>query len=408
MGNIKLDEGQFIQISADSSAEGNFYESKLLSINKNFLEISMPVQDGNSVSMSTGFGLNLKTKTSQGTDYEFASEIIGMNTTKKSMFIRVPADLLKEIEAKIEAKGDKSSSCKLVTVISGKGGTGKTNFIVNYSLALANKGKRVALVDADLGMANIDIFFKLTPEYNLTDVIRGEKAVEEIILDTPGGVKLVPGGSGLQELATLNPYQLERIFLGFEYLKDNFDYVLIDTSSGISNNITDFVFASHETIIVTTPEPHAISDAFSILRVLISKHKDLNLKLLVNKCESEEEGETVIKRISGVVNNIPNCRFTPIGFIPENKIVSKCIKNQTPLYLTYPDSDVSTYIESMADDELGLPKKVYVNPAPVSNSSAAADNNSVSDNNTNNANLNKIAPGTANLVKKFKGLFAKN
>lgn len=405
MGNIKLSEGQFIQISADSSSEGNFYESKLISINKNFLEISMPVQEGASVRMNTGFDLNLKTKTAQGTDYEFVSEIIGMNTTKKSMFIRVPADLLREIEARIESRDDKRSSCKIVTVISGKGGTGKTNFIVNYSLALANKGKRVALVDADLGMANIDILFKLTPEYNLTDVIRGEKAVEEIILDTPGDVKLIPGGSGLQELASLNPYQLERIFLGFEYLKDNFDYILIDTSSGITKNITDFVFASHETIIVTTPEPHAISDAFSILRVLISKHKELNLKLLVNKCESEDEGETVIKRISGVVSNIPNCRFTPIGFIPENKIVSKCIKNQTPLYLTYPDSDVSAYIESIAADELGLPKKTpVVNAAPVSNVSTDTDSNSIN----TNSNTNKIAPGTTNLVKKFKGFFAKN
>ncbi len=391
MGNLELQAGQFIQVFTDSSDSSNFYESKLISINKNFLEISMPFYNGSFVPLNTGFDLNLKTKTLQQDEFEFSSKIIGRNTTKQSLFISIPQDLLEEIEAETESK---SSLCKFITVISGKGGTGKTSFIINYAIALSKKGKKVALVDADLGMANMDILLKITPIHTLADVIRGDKALEEVIVDAPGNVKLVPGGSGLQELSYLNPYQLERIFSGFEYLENNFDYVLIDTSSGLSKNINEFVFTSQETIIVTTPEPHAISDAFSILRVLIPKHKDLNLKLVVNRCESAEEGEAVFKRISGVVNNISGCRFTPLAFIPENALVGKCTKNQTPIYLAFPECDVSLSIESIADTELGIPQKPVVKNA-VSASSG--------DEGLNNKNVSN----PVNLVKKFKGLFAK-
>lgn len=398
MGSLKLQTGQFIQVSSDSPSDENFYDSELLSINKNFLEISIPFYNGNIVPFNSGFDLNLKTKTLFGSEYEFRSKIIGRNSTKQSLFISVPSEILEDMETRADPLSDNRNPCKFITVISGKGGTGKTNFVINYALALANKGKRVALVDADFGMANIDILLKLSPIYNITDVIKGDKAMEEVIIDAPGNIKLVPGGSGIQELSSLNPYQLERVFSGFEYLDNNFDYVLIDTSSGLSNNINDFVFASHETIIVTTPEPHAISDAFSILRVLISKRNALNLKLVVNKCENEEESAAVIKRISGVVSNFPNCSFAPFGFIPENNLVVKCIKSQTPLFLAYPDCDVSSCIDSFADMELGIPRKTAdKKPAPELTFNPA-----------------KVAPNTVttpnpgSFVKRFKDLFGKN
>jgi flagellar biosynthesis protein FlhG len=391
MGNLKLETGQFIQISSGSPTDETFYDSELLSINKNFLEISIPFNNGAVVPFNNGFDLSLKTKTSFGSEYEFSSKIIGKNSTKQSLFISVPPEILKEIEAKTDSSNDNKNSCKFVTVISGKGGTGKTNFIINYALALAKKNKRVALVDADFGMANVDILLKLSPIYNITDVIRGDKALEEVIVDAPGDIKVVPGGSGIQELSSLNPYQLERIFSGFEYLENNFDFVLIDTSSGLSKNISDFVFASQDTIMVTTPEPHAISDAFSILRVLISKRNDINLKLVVNKCENEEESEAVVKRISGVVSNFPNCRFTPFGYIPESKLVVKAIKSQTPFFLAFPDSDVSSAIDSIADIELGIERKTP-DRKPVVELSF--------DNVKNTSN-------TGNFVKRFKDLFAR-
>jgi len=394
MGSFKLQTGQFIQVSSGSTSDESFYESELISINKNFLEISIPFYNGNVLPFNSGFDLNFKTKTSYGNEYEFNSKIIGKNSTKQSLFISVPPEILKDIETNSDSSGYNNNQCKFITVISGKGGTGKTNFIINYAIALAKRGKRVALVDADFGMANIDILLKLSPIYNLTDIIRGDRAMEEVIIDAPGNIKLVPGGNGIQELSGLNPYQLERVFSGFEYLDNNFDYVLIDTSSGLSNNIIDFVFASQETIIVTTPEPHAISDSFSILRVLISKRNSLNLKLVVNKCENEEESEAVIKRISGVVSNFPNCNFTPFGFIPENNLVVKCIKSQTPLLLTYPDCDVSSCIDLFADMELGIQRKTVDKKPDMELTFEDAKTTP--------------APNAGNFVKRFKDLFSKN
>ncbi|HEY9059073.1 MAG TPA: AAA family ATPase [Pseudobacteroides sp.] len=359
MDNIKFLPGQLVEITTNSGNVCDIYESKLLSMDQNYLEITQPSKSGVFSTIPTGYNLSLKTNTPYGL-IQFNSKVVGKNPENNSLFISLPQDLTNAINTTIGSNAMMKKACKFVTITSGKGGTGKSCFAINFAISLAKRNKKVVLLDADLGMANIDVLLKLSPVYNLTDVIRGAKTLEEVIIDGPGDIKVIPGGNGLFELSNLSPQQIQKITEGLTALEKDFDYILIDTSAGLSPVLNDLVIYTHETILVTTPEPHAISDTFSILKVLISRHHCLNLKLVVNKCESPQEGESVTKRISGVIGRFPNCTFSSLGYIPESILVSKSVKNQSSFLITYPESDVAECIESVVDVELGEPRKVKV------------------------------------------------
>lgn len=373
METFEIKPGQSIQLTANSIFYKNVYESKVLSVNDDTLEISTPYYRGLYIPLNIGFVLNLKIQTPQGI-YKFTTEVVDRSVEEHSLLVKLPYDYVKGEKSK-----DKSTSyCKFVTVTSGKGGVGKTSFIINYAIMLAKKGKRVVLLDADLGMANIDVLLKVNPRYNLIDVIDGEKTLPEVIIDVADGVKLIPGGSGFQDLANLTSIQFHRITAGFDFLERHFDYILIDTGAGLSKSVTDFIFCSDETIIVTTPEPHAITDAYSIIKVILSKSRDINLKLVVNKCETPAEGKAVLNRICGTVRNFLNCSMDPAGYILESRVVSRSIKEQVPFSITNPNSDAARNIESIVDTELG------------------------------NLNKSKDVRGISGFVSKFKKLFDKN
>lgn len=345
METYRIEEGQSIQLTANSIFYKNVYTSTVLSVGTDTIEIGNPYYKGLHVPLNIGFILNLKINTRDGV-YEFTTEVIDRDLSRHTLIVKLPAQ-------KKESTALNSDYCKFVTISSGKGGVGKTSFIINYALSLADKGKKVVLLDADLGMANIDVLLKVSTKYNLIDVIDGTKTLKDIIVDAPGGIKIIPGGSGLQDLANLTNTQLYRITSGFDYLENNFDYVLIDTGAGLSKNVTNFIFSSDETIIVTTPEPHAITDAYSIIKVILDKSRDVDLKLIINKCETIQEGEAVLNRISGVVKNFLNYSINPFGYILESKIVTKSLKEQIPMYLSYPNSDPVKNIEVIVGRELG-------------------------------------------------------
>jgi flagellar biosynthesis protein FlhG len=243
--------------------------------------------------------------------------------------------------------------CKFVAVASGKGGVGKTCFTINYAITLAKKGKKVIILDADLGMANIDVLLKISTRYNLLDVIDGKKSLPDIITDVPGGFKIIPGGSGLQELSSLTQEQISRVTSGFSYLQDNFDYVLIDTGAGLSKSVTDFIFCSDETVILTTPEPHAITDAYSLIKVILNSNKNVTLKLIVNKCESIISGKAILKKIYDTTAGFLEYKLIPAEVILESKVVSRSIMEQKPFCLSYPLSEPAKNIERIVDEELG-------------------------------------------------------
>ncbi|MCX7774425.1 MAG: AAA family ATPase [Clostridia bacterium] len=344
MGIDDLKPGQEISLTTNSAFYKNVYESKVVAVDKDMLCISMPCYKGLFIPLNVGFVLNLRINT--GADIlSFTSEILYRNVSEHSLFVRMPT------HPNVTENQSSSKSCKFITVTSGKGGVGKTSFIINYAISLSKLGKKVVLLDADLGMANVDVLLKTNTRYNIVDVIDGQKGINEVIAEAPGGIHIIAGGSGIQKLANLSPAEYNRITCGFTYLESHYDYVLIDTGAGLSKNVTSFIFASDEPLVVTTPEPHAITDAYSIIKVILEENRDVSMKLIVNKCETPAEGTEVLKRITGVVKNFLNYSVEPLGYIPESRIVSRSIKDQAPFALSQPSSDVAKAIRELAEKE---------------------------------------------------------
>ncbi|MFZ5943688.1 MAG: MinD/ParA family protein [Bacillota bacterium] len=258
--------------------------------------------------------------------------------------------LTKNLKLKAENQiGGKEYPTKVITIASGKGGVGKTNFTLNLGLALAEFGQRVLILDADLGMANIDVILGVSPKYNLYHVINGEKELEEIIIDGPKGIRIIPGGSGIYELADLKEWQLERFLIKLSALDSESDYLLIDTGAGISRNVLNFTLAADEIFIVTTPEPTSLTDAYGLIKTL-NKHKFIGkIKIIVNKAISYEEGEISAKKLQIVANRfLKNCNPEIMGYILEDKVVSASVKKQQPFILSYPSSKAAEGVYHLA------------------------------------------------------------
>ena len=239
---------------------------------------------------------------------------------------------------------------KIIAVTSGKGGVGKTNFVINVAIALAQKGVRTFIIDADLGTANIDVLLNLHPRYTLQDLIEGTKDnILDIIVEGPEGVQVVPGGSGFQSLADLSERSLAQVIEKFEPLQDYADVILIDTGAGLSRNVIKFVLAADEVIVITTTEPHAITDAYAIIKVLDDKDSTLNIKLIVNRAESKKEAVQIMKRMESVVERFLSINLASLGYISEDSNIKKAVKNLTPLIKYSPHSLAAKSITRLAD-----------------------------------------------------------
>lgn len=246
-----------------------------------------------------------------------------------------------------------SGEGRVIAVASGKGGVGKTSIVVNLSLALARRRKRVLLLDADLGLANVDILLGLVPRWDLSQVVRGEKELKEIVIEGPEGIRLIPGGSGVQELADLTPSQREHLIRSLGQVTEGTDFFLIDTSAGISRNVLSFAAAAGEAIVVTTPEPTAITDAYGLIKGL-SRLK-VKLHLLVNRAATWAEGRETAERLRSTARRFLNLEVACLGVIPEDKAAGLAVREQKPLLLSYPSSAAARAIGEVADHLLGVP-----------------------------------------------------
>jgi flagellar biosynthesis protein FlhG len=244
---------------------------------------------------------------------------------------------------KIMEEKEKKGKTKIITVASGKGGVGKTNFAVNLAIAYAQYGKNVLVMDADLGLANVNVILGIIPKYNLYHVVKRKKMMKEIVLDTKYGIKIIAGASGFSELANL-PDEEREYFI--ESLVDlNFaDIIIIDTGAGVSNNVLSFIVASDETIIVTTPETTAITDAYGIIKSIYALDKDIVIKLVINKCKNIPEGKKVAERIINIAFQFLSIKVENLGYIMEDEIVEKAVKMQKPFISLNPKSKASLSI----------------------------------------------------------------
>lgn len=243
--------------------------------------------------------------------------------------------------------GERKNKPKIITVTSGKGGVGKTNFTVNLSISLSKLGKKVMIFDADMGMSNVDILLGLNATGSIFDIINCNKELEDIILDTPYGIQVVPGGSGLSNIEDLTSEQ-RQIFLNKIDQIDDVDYIIIDTGAGISKSVLSFISCAQEVFFVTTPEPTSITDAYSLLKATSNFRIRKNAKIIVNKSANVNEAKSTFNRINSVVNNFLDMDLEFAGYILDDKNVVNCVKKQSPFTIEYPNSNASKCINSIS------------------------------------------------------------
>lgn len=237
---------------------------------------------------------------------------------------------------------------RILAVASGKGGVGKSNLTANLAIALASLGKEIIVFDADLGMANIDVLLGLIPKYTLQDVLYGRKELQDIMVETFEGVKIIPGASGLQEITGLGSKRQELLIESLQNVAEEADFLLIDTGAGIHRNVLAFLGAAQEVIIVSTTEPTSLKDAYGIIKILIKYGDQREIKTVINRVANLEEGEYAHQKLKTVAAKFLNFELKNLGYIREDKMMVRAVKAQEPLVLKYPNSSAATDIREMA------------------------------------------------------------
>ena len=238
---------------------------------------------------------------------------------------------------------------RVIAIASGKGGVGKTNIAVNLGISLARRGLRVALLDADLGTANVDILLGLHPRYHLQHVITGQKSLAEIIVKGPFGLQVIPGASGLPDLADLPEAQRETLLRALMVLDGAVDLLLIDTSAGIGRHVVQFILAAGEVVIVTTPEATAIADAYALIKVLANYQWSVSTKLVINNVRQRGEGEATARKLAAVAQQFLGRQLEMIGALPYDKSVIEAVRRQSPLQQNYPRSPAAIAINRLGE-----------------------------------------------------------
>jgi flagellar biosynthesis protein FlhG len=236
----------------------------------------------------------------------------------------------------VESVKIETKRMKVISVASGKGGVGKSNLSVNLSIALADIGYKVLLLDADLGLANVNILLGVIPKSNIFHVIQGKKKLNEIVLTVPQGIDIIAGASGFSELANLSG-EVRKNFIRDLGKFQAYDYLVIDTAAGLHSTVLSFIQASQEVIIITTPEPTAITDAYGIIKAIVNLGFT-NIKLVVNKVRNIMEGKKVSDRIIQIASQFLKVRINSLGYLYEDEALVRAVKMQEPLVRAFPSS----------------------------------------------------------------------
>lgn len=243
---------------------------------------------------------------------------------------------------------EKDRATRVYSITSGKGGVGKTAVTANIAVSLAKLGKKVLILDADLGLANIDVVFGLAPKYNLNHFFSGEQDLGSILVEGPNGVKILPAGSGVQNFTRLDSQQKQKLLDGLDLMHNDFDFVLIDTEAGISENVTYFNTAAQEILVVTTPDPTAITDAYALMKLLSTQYHEKRFNLVVNMIQSDEEALDVYRKLTMVSNRYLDISIEFLGSIPADRQMIDAIRKQRVIVDLYPASRITTAFTLLA------------------------------------------------------------
>jgi flagellar biosynthesis protein FlhG len=241
---------------------------------------------------------------------------------------------------------------RVITVTSGKGGVGKSSISVNLAIALSRLGHRVIILDADFGLANVEVMLGIRPQYNLADLMFRGKNLSDIITVGPENIGFISGGSGIQELTNLTRDQIVYLIQKLVELDEKADIIMVDTGAGIADSVLEFVAASSEVLLVATPEPTSITDAYALLKTLNRKTdvtlQDTVIKMVANRIDSYEDGKELYDKLSLVVNKFLNLKLEYLGALPQDPSVSKAVMKQKPAIALYPNSQFSKTLTSFA------------------------------------------------------------
>jgi flagellar biosynthesis protein FlhG len=253
----------------------------------------------------------------------------------------------------------KSSSLRVLAVSSGKGGVGKTNIVANLAYVLSKQDKKVLVVDADLGLNNIDILLGLNPKFHIGHVLSGEKNVQDIITEGPAGIHLLPAGGGLQELTQLDDEKKVVLMEELDQISSGYDFLIFDTGAGISTNVTYFCSAAHEILLVATTEPTSLTDVYALIKTLHTKHAQKYFRVIINSVGSESEARLIFRNLVAVADRfLPEVSVEYLGYILSDPVVTKAVRQQKAFSELYPHSKVTQCINRLVQKIVGEKKSV--------------------------------------------------
>ena len=249
----------------------------------------------------------------------------------------------------------KKREIRVVSVASGKGGVGKSSLSVNLAIILARLGVRVLLIDADFGLANVDVMLGVTSKYDIGYFLRGEKSLSDIIQLGHEGVRFISGGSGVSDLLNMGNEQLSGLVSEIVHLEAPIDFIILDTGAGINDSVLQMVLASSETLVVTTPEPTAILDAYALVKTIVKRSQSHPLNIIINKCENNAEARRVQDGFIEVVGRHLGKNINPLGLVTYNHEVPHSIKRQVPITISAPNGHTTREITAIARSIIDMP-----------------------------------------------------
>lgn len=271
---------------------------------------------------------------------------------RSSASLLEPEQESSRIEGEVPAEAAEETSnepvtTRVIAVTSGKGGVGKSTLSVNLAISIAKLGKKVLLFDGDLGLANINVLMGIIPEHNIYEVIKGKKKVQDIVISTSYGIDIIAGANGISQLANLSDTQRETFVEQLGELS-GYDVMMIDTGAGVGANVIGLVMPADDILVVTTPEPTAITDAYGMIKSIVANGKEKSIKLIVNRVPSAIEAKRVADRLISISSQFLKTKVESVGFVFEENLVQKSIRSQRPHVVLYPGSKSSACMSHIA------------------------------------------------------------